>query len=101
MKRPVETFDDPKSFLAAQCQRSAKSRQKPRDARSELPRATSGHGDHLEALMRLSAAGWCSYQSQAGQHYFTMRDGTLGPICASYEAAIAATEALAKEGERP
>lgn len=32
---------------------------------------------------------------------FSRSDGTLGPICASYEAAIAATEALAKEGERP
>lgn len=99
MKRDVEVFSSPAAFLAAQRQRSAKPRQKPRDARPDIPRAPMGHGDHLEALMRLSAAGWHFYQCQNKQHYFTMRDGTLGPIAASYEAAIAATEALAKEDE--
>lgn len=88
MKRPVETFDDPAAFRAAQ-----------RSARQ--PRAMTqpaGHGDHLAALMRLSAAGRSAYQSQAGQHYFSRQDGTLGPIGASYEEAIAATEALGKAG---
>lgn len=100
MKREPEVFDSAKEFLAAQRQRSAKPRQTPRDARPELPRATSGHGDHLAALMRLSTLGWHFYTCQPGQHYFSRADGTLGPICASYEAAIAATEALAKGGTR-
>lgn len=100
MKREIEVYDDPKAFLAAQRQRSAKPRQKPQDARSELPRAASGHGDHLAALMRLSALGWHFYTCHAKQHWFSRADGTLGPVADSYEAAIAATEALAKDGER-
>lgn len=98
MKRELEVYDSAKEFLAAQRQRSAKPRQTPREARSDIPRAASGHGDHLEALMRLSAAGWYFYTAQASQHWFSRADGTLGPICASYEAAIAATEALTKGG---
>jgi hypothetical protein len=51
-----------------------------------------------EAILHLIALGWAFYQIQHGQHYFTRRDGTLGPIGATYEAAIAATEAIGKEG---
>lgn len=86
MKRPVETFTSAKAFLAAQ-------RRSTRHA-SSGPRATSGQGDHLAALMRLSARGWHFYTCHAKQHWFSRADGTMGPVADSYEAAIAATEGL-------
>ncbi len=95
MKRDLEVYDDPKAFLAAQKRQPRSPRQRPRDARPDTPRAEMGHGDHLAALMRLSAAGWCFYQCQHGQHYFSRLDGTLGPIGATYKEAIDATEAIA------
>lgn len=100
MKREPEVFDSAADFLAAQRQRSATPRQTPREARQDIPRAPSGHGDHLAALMRLSAAGWHFYTCQAGRHWMSRRDGTLGPIADSYEAALRETEALMKDGER-
>lgn len=93
MKRPVETFDDPAAFRAAQ-RGTRTPRKAAQAARPEMPRAASGVGDHLAALMRLSAAGWHSYTCQAKQHWFSKLDGTLGPVAATYEAAIEATEAL-------
>lgn len=96
MKRPVETFDDPAAFRVAQ-RGTRTPRKSAQAARPEMPRAQAGHGDHLAALMRLSAAGWHSYAYQAGQHYFARLDGTLGPMGATYEEAISATEALTKQ----
>lgn len=98
MKRDVETYDTAAEFLAAQ-KRRGKARQKAQQARPDLPRASMGQGDHLAALMRLSALGWHFYTYWAKQHYFSKRDGTLGPICASYEAAIRETEAAEKAGK--
>lgn len=96
MKPKVETFDSRDAFLAAQ-RAPRKPRKTAQAARPELPRAQARQGDHIAALMRLSAAGWVSYACQASQHYFAKADGTLGPMAATYEAAIEATEALTKQ----
>lgn len=91
MTRPVEIFDSPAAFLAAQKRGGTKPAQRPRDARPDLPRAALGHGDHLAALMRLSAQGWHFYTCMGSLHWFAKPDGTRGPLAESYEAAIAAT----------
>lgn len=95
MKPPVEVYESAADFLAAQ-KRQGRKRQRPRDARPELPRAKDGVGDKHEALVRLSKLGWYWYTCHARQHWFSRADGTLGPVAATYEKAIRMTEALSK-----
>lgn len=58
-------------------------------------RAKRGEGDRLSALAQLAAAGWTTYQSQAGQHYFKHSDGRTSPVRPTYGAAIDAALAEA------